>query len=304
MFERLLGADGRRQRVEAILKNSMVNGDAAMAEEIVDRSEFMPVKKGETIITQGADDNDLVLIIAGSFQIIVNGKVMAARGPGDHVGEMAAIHPAQPRSATVVALEDAFIGRLPEPAFTDICNRNPQVLRRIAQELARRLLERNRHVSAYRDKIKVFIISSAESLAIARAVQNAFDHDQFLVTVWTDGVFRASHYTLKTLEEAVADSDFAIAIAHADDVTLWKAEEWPTPRDNVIFELGLFMGRLGLERAILMEPRNVKVRLPSDLAGVTTITYRWEAGSDAAALMAPACNQLRDLFNHLGPFNG
>ncbi|MGB9028161.1 MAG: TIR domain-containing protein, partial [Rhodomicrobium sp.] len=80
-------------------------------------------------------------------------------------------------------------------------------------------------------------------------------------------------------------------------------KEWPSPRDNVIFELGLFMGRLGRSRAILMEPREEKVKLPSDLSGITTISYRFEKGGDAAALMAPACNALRDHIIALGPNN-
>ena len=42
---------------------------------------------------------------------------------------------------------------------------------------------------------------------------------------------------------------------------------------------------------------------PSDLAGITTITYRFEEGSDAAALIAPACNQLRNHIVALGPNN-
>jgi predicted nucleotide-binding protein len=64
------------------------------------------------------------------------------------------------------------------------------------------------------------------------------------------------------------------------------------------------MGRLGRHRAILMEPREEKVKLPSDLAGITTITYRYEKGRDAAALLAPACNALRKHINELGPNNG
>jgi len=124
--------------------------------------------------------------------------------------------------------------------------------------------------------------------------------------VWTDGVFRATSYTLQTLEDEVDRADFAIAIAHPDDVTTdeRKTTEWPSPRDNVVFELGLFMGRLGRSRALLMEPRGEKLKLPSDLAGVTTITYRFEEGRDAASAMAPACNQLRKHMRELGPNNG
>lgn len=117
-------------------------------------------------------------------------------------------------------------------------------------------------------------------------------------------MFRATSYALESLESAVDESDFAIAVAHSDDLTLFRGEDWPAPRDNVVFELGLFMGRLGRKRAILMEPREDKVKLPSDLSGITTIPYNYEPGKDAAARMAPACNILRNHINDWGPFNG
>jgi|SRR5665213_301676 len=304
MFERFLGPDNRRHQLDALRQNKLVRGDQVMAEELADKAEFLMISPGTHIIEQNADDNCLYFIIAGVFDIIINGHVRAKRGPGDSVGEMAAVQSAQKRSAIVVAMDDAVVARLGEADLDDIASRHPQIYRRIAQELARRLLERNRFVAKFRDRIKIFIVSSVESLPIARAVQNAFQHDPFTVTVWTDGVFRAAQYTLSSIEEAIDDSDFAIAIAHADDLTESRGKDWPSPRDNVIFELGLFMGRLGLARAILMEPRDEKVKLPSDLAGVITIPYRWEAGKDAAALMASACNRLRDYITELGVFNG
>ena len=64
------------------------------------------------------------------------------------------------------------------------------------------------------------------------------------------------------------------------------------------------MGRLGRSRAILMEPREEKVKLPSDLAGLTTIPYRFEKRADVSAFLAPACNALRDHINAFGPNNG
>lgn len=87
-------------------------------------------------------------------------------------------------------------------------------------------------------------------------------------------------------------------------MTKSRGDEWPSPRDNVVFELGMFVGRLGRARAILMEPREEKVKLPSDLSGVTTITYNFKQGEDAATLLGPACNRLRDHINALGPNNG
>lgn len=304
MKERFEGAAGRRLRVDALRNNKLVQGDVALAEEIADRAELVTVDARQAMMVQGEATNDLYFILAGTASIVVNGREVAHRGPGDHVGEMAAIQPTQSRSATVLAAEPVLAAKLTEPDFADIGARYPHLYRSIAQELARRLLERNRLVGGYRDKIRVFIISSVESLAVARAVQAAFEHDPFVCTVWTDGVFRATSYTLDALEAAVDSSDFAIAIAHADDVTAGRGHDWPVPRDNVVFELGLFMGRLGRARAILMEPREERVKLPSDLAGITTIPYRFDPGGDTAALLAPACTKLREHITALGPNNG
>lgn len=304
MLDRFNGEKGRRLRVEALSSQKLVGGNQALSEELSDQVELLDLSKGAVLIEQGADDNDIYFILAGTLDIFVNGRRVAVRGPANHVGEMAAIQPTQKRSATVVAAEEAVVARLTEEQFAEIASRYPVMYRTIAQELSRRLLERNGLINAFRDRIRIFIISSAEALPIARAVQNAFAHDPFVTTLWTDGVFRVANYTLESIEAEIDNSDFAVAIAHADDLTESRGRDWPSPRDNVIFELGLFMGRLGRARAILMEPREEKVKLPSDLAGITTITYRYEKDADVAALVAPACNALRDHINAHGPNNG
>lgn len=298
------GAAGQRLLLDTLSSQKLVLGNTDLADQIAHRCELMAVVRGTRLIEQGADDNDIFFILAGSFDIVINGRMIARRGPTDHVGEMSAIEPAQRRSANVVAATDAVVARLSEPDFNDIASRHPVVYRRIAQALSRRLLERNVHVGAYREQARVLILSSAEALPIARAVLNAFAHDLFLSEVWTDGCFKISNYTLQSLEDKLNTCDFAVAIAHTDDVTTTRGQDWPSPRDNVVFELGLFMGRLGKSRAVLMEPRELKVKLPSDLAGVTTIPYRFSPGTDAAVHIAPACNQLRDHINALGPYNG
>jgi len=304
MKDRLEGAEGRRLRIEALAGQKLVRGKEDIAAELADQCTIEEHPAGHELIVQDDDSNDIYFVLGGTFQVMVNGRSVAMRGPGDSVGEMAAIQPTQKRSATVVAQISAVVAKLTEPQFADIAGRHPHLYRTIAQELSRRLLERNRLVNVHRDKIRVFIISSVEGLPIARAVQSTFEHDPFTCTIWTDGVFRVANYTMEALEAAVDDSDFAIAIAHADDATVYRGQEWPSPRDNVILELGLFMGRLGRRRAILMEPRDEKVRLPSDMAGLTTIPYRFEPGQDMAAKLAPACNKLRDHILEMGPNNG
>jgi CRP/FNR family transcriptional regulator, cyclic AMP receptor protein len=304
MIERFSGDLGRRLLIEALASQKMLKHNDAIAQELADGCILEQYAQGQEIIQQDSDSNDIYFILAGSVNVIVNGRQIGTRGPNHHIGEMAAIQPIQKRSATVIAAAPTIVAKVTEPNFAHMANRFPQLYRSIAQELARRLLERNKLVQTYREKIRVFIISSVEALAVARAIQAAFEHDPIICTVWTDGVFRVANYALDGLEAAIDDSDFAIALAHADDLTSLRGQEWPTPRDNVIFELGLFMGRLGRLRAILMEPRDEKVKLPSDLTGIATIPYRFEPGKDMAALLAPACTKLREHILSLGANNG
>lgn len=303
MIQRFEGNAGKRLKIEALASQKMVGGNRKLAESLADCVELRAVHPGEVLIEQGGNDNDVYLILAGAFDIVVNGRAVGRRVANDHVGEMAAIEPTQKRAASVVVAEEGVVARLTEAELAKLGTRYPEIYRSIAKELSRRLMQRNTLVNTTRDKIRVFIISSAEALDVARIIQNAFAYDPFTTVIWTDGVFKVANYTLQSLEDEVDNSDFAIAIAHADDLTDSRGKAWPAPRDNVIFELGLFMGRLGKERAILMEPRDEGVKLPSDLAGITTIPYRFQKGKDAAAIMGPACNVLRDHILRLGPNN-
>jgi predicted nucleotide-binding protein len=301
MKERFAGETGHRILLETLKDQKVVAGNAELAEKIAAIGQLLDVKTGESIIEQGNEDNDTYLILAGSFDIVVNGRAINKRIPNDHVGEMAAIQPTQRRSATVVARESSVVMKLSEPQLATLGDQYPHIWRCIAKELARRLDQRNMLITAVSPKTRVFIISSAEAIEIARTIQNAFENDPFTVVVWTDGVFRASHYGIESLERILDQTDVSIAIGEPDDITESRGDRRASPRDNVIFELGFFMGRLGRHRALLVEPRGEEVRLPSDLAGITTITYRYGDGKDLTRALAPACNRLREIICELGP---
>ena len=194
--------------------------------------------------------------------------------------------------------KNRFVCKLSQPQLAELAKIEPLIWKGIAKELARRLEQRNALVTSTREKIRVFVISSAEALELARTIQNAFEHD-FLVTVWTDGVFRASWYPVESLEAQIDQSDFAIAIVQPDDITIKRGVEVATARDNVIFELGLFIGRLGRKRSFLVEPRGEEVELPSDIKGITTLSYKYDPKALPETL-APACNKMRSIIKDLG----
>lgn len=300
-----MGETGQRLLVDALMTQKLVGGKADLARKIAELSELVEVNSGTAIIEQGGSDNDAFLIISGSFGIFVNGRKVAVRHPNDHVGEMAAIEPLLPRSASLVALEQSVVCKLTEPQLTALAQEYPHIWRYIAKELAHRLMQRNKLVTTTRKKIRVFIMSSVEALEIARTIQSAFEHDPFTVVIWTDGVFRASQYAIESLERELDQSDFAIAIVQPDDRTETRGQSHPSPRDNVMFELGFFMGRLGRHRTLLLEPRGEKeeVKLPTDLKGINTVKYKYEVGEHLAASMGPACNQIRQIIKETGPNN-
>ena len=279
----------------------MVAGDAGLAADLAAIVEVDEIAAGAVIIEDGASDNQVFLILTGKFQVLVKGRVVATRGASDHVGEMAAIDPVQPRSATVIAVDASVVAKVSETHLTELANKYPDVWRRLATELARRLVQRNALVVAPRNDIKVFVVSSAEALVIAQEVQSILSHEKFEVTVWTDGVFGVSDYALDSLEKALDESDFAIAIGQPDDITEQRGAAQPTPRDNVVFELGLFIGRLGRRRTILLEPSGEAVRLPSDLKGLTTIRYKHDRDKNLTSQLGPACTQIRKHIADLGP---
>lgn len=301
MIERFQGDEGRRRLVAALTEHRLIANRQELAERLVAVGELMEGPAGTAFINQGDQTSDVFFIIAGKVEIRVNGKVVANRFPGDSIGEMAAIEPSQPRAASVIPVEDTVLLKVSEANFSAAAEQFPDVWRRIAATLARRLAERNHLVTAQRERVRVFIVSSAEALPIVDLLIKQFEHDRFLAVAWKNGVFRASNYTLDELEAELDDSDFAIAVAHADDVVITRDDEWPSVRDNVILEFGLFMGRLGRRRAFLMEPRDVDLKLPSDLAGLTTIPYRYVKGKDAEHYIAPACARLRELIMAAGP---
>jgi CRP/FNR family transcriptional regulator, cyclic AMP receptor protein len=81
MVGRFLGEGGRRFRVDALASQKIVAGNRELAEELADLVEVFSIPAGETLITQGGDDNRIYFVLSGKFDVIVNGRRIAGRGP-------------------------------------------------------------------------------------------------------------------------------------------------------------------------------------------------------------------------------
>ncbi|WP_428661964.1 nucleotide-binding protein [Runella sp.] len=144
-------------------------------------------------------------------------------------------------------------------------------------------------------KPRIFIGSSTEGLDIAYAIQENLEYDSN-PTVWTQGIFELSSNALDDLIKALNNFDFGIFVFKPDDLTQIRTDKLNTVRDNVIFELGLFIGKLGKQRVFFVVPQVAQAfHLPTDLLGVTAGKYnnQREDGNLKAALW-PFCSQVRE----------
>ena len=299
MINRFRGKEGRNRLISALRQQTIIHDNETVSRELADRVELLSLELGDELIIQGGADNDLYFILTGRLSVIVNGREVAIRESRQHVGEMALIDPSATRSASVVAIEQTVVAKISETTFRPLADKCPRVWELIATELAKRLQQRNRLVASTNLHPVVFIGSSTESLEIARAIRSNFSHDDFVVNLWTDRVFGPSRFPIVDLERQVQEADFAVLVLGADDIVESRNEKSYVPRDNVILELGLFIGALSYERTFMVVPRDCDIKIPTDLSGLTSLNYKSDDSKNLIALLGPVCDELRDIINDM-----
>ena len=153
---------------------------------------------------------------------------------------------------------------------------------------------------ALMQKPTIFVGSSTEGLEFARAIRSLLRDDAEL-TLWNEGFFGVGNVFIDTLISAVVRFDFAVVVLTPDDLVQSRSVESFGPRDNLLFELGLFMGRLGRTRTFIVHQADVRMKIPSDLAGITTAQYEWPREDKSyRSAVGPACDSIRDVVRDLG----
>lgn len=113
---------------------------------------------------------------------------------------------------------------------------------------------------------KIFIASAGESKSLAKVIaQKLADSNYHPLRWWEE--FPTGSVTLDRLKELALSVDGAVFLCTSVDQTWSKDELHHTPRDNVLFEFGLFVGALGRQKAIIIADDMAK--LPSDFAAIT-----------------------------------
>ena len=121
------------------------------------------------------------------------------------------------------------------------------------------------------NKPRIFLGSSGKQAKLLKAITRGLE-DVADVEPWTTS-FNPGRSTLDRLVELSQEVDFAAFVFAQDDWTTTDASESgeASPRDNVVFEAGLFGGALGIRRTFILHANGSK--LPSDLLGLTSVRY-------------------------------
>jgi hypothetical protein len=121
-------------------------------------------------------------------------------------------------------------------------------------------------------KPRIFLGSSGKQAKLVQTLTRSLA-DVAEVEPWTS-VFNPGVSTLDRLVELTREVDFAAFVFAQDDWTATTPDApqgQASPRDNVVFEAGLFGGALGMRRTFILHSKGAK--LPTDLLGMTAVRY-------------------------------
>lgn len=308
-IDRFLGTEGLQRVSDAFYQHAISLGSRQIADELTAASKVESYAAGQELIVQGASDTDFFFILFGAAVVERYGRPGPVRKAGTHVGEMALIDICERRSATIRALEETVVARIREQDFTRIAEGHPKLWRCLATEIANRLRQRLNDVPQKNKMPFVFIGSSSEGKATADHLRTLLDDGSVDVKIWSDGVFDASDTAIESLENMVRESDFAVLVLTPDDAVKSRGAHNAAPRDNVIFELGLFMGALTRKRVFALCETTSQVpwwrkffsgvatslKVPTDLLGLTTLRYRHS--DDGKIDLTSAVKELKKRFD-------
>lgn len=132
-----------------------------------------------------------------------------------------------------------------------------------------------------------------EGLEVAEYLQAALE-DHCKVTLSGQGPFVLGQSYLESLASACKHSDFAAFILTLGDVVTQEGGLKQASRDNVLFEIGFFMGGLGRHRTFIVFCQDDESALPPHFRGVTLATFRKSVDKSMTAAISPVAIKIRD----------
>jgi hypothetical protein len=144
-------------------------------------------------------------------------------------------------------------------------------------------------------KPQIFIVSTSEATSELDALTILLGRGHWaLIKPWDVSLEFSGTSTLSALLKIADEIDFAIILYTGDDIVSSRGTMLSGPRDNVLFELGFFLARLGPDRVLVVSPKRAP-KIPSNYAGYGTISYDPSYGSSEEYLV-PAAREIQKRF--------
>jgi len=149
----------------------------------------------------------------------------------------------------------------------------------------------------------VFSSGKIADTGLTGAIRDQLSKHGFTVTLWDEGFFPVTEVALNAFLKKVLCYDAAVLVLGGDDIRRDPAQtggEQHVPRDNVIFELGACMSRLGPKRTFILCPDAPEVVLPSYFHGIGRLTYEANRiANNPHAAVGSACDAVAREFANL-----
>jgi predicted acylesterase/phospholipase RssA/CRP-like cAMP-binding protein len=133
-----------RSQLRGAVSRTFADAPPAFAEELERVAEWVELRCGDVLFREGDAADGWYLIVTGRLRVIkeANGsspaRILQEAGAAESLGEMAILSGA-PRAATVVALRDSLVARIPTEDCLRIAQGHPQLLLAISRTLISRL---------------------------------------------------------------------------------------------------------------------------------------------------------------------
>jgi hypothetical protein len=134
----------------------------------------------------------------------------------------------------------------------------------------------------------MFIGSSSEAKPVVDTIVQVFADHVDCIPWYLAPEFKSkgSFPTFNGLCDAARAYDFALFVLTSDDLLEHRSEKYSCPRDNVVFEMGLFIGTIGPERvfAVVEQHTTPEMKIPTDLYGVNMPRFDHSPDTPIASL--------------------
>ena len=140
MIAQFQGREGQAALLNALRRQFLIDGNTEIAKVLAAAAHLKEFAPGATLFTEGDRGGDLFFILAGQVSVRKGERELATCNAGIHVGEVGLLEPFKGRSASVVAIDTVAAAQIAQVRFNEIAEAHPTLWRRMALELAHRLV--------------------------------------------------------------------------------------------------------------------------------------------------------------------